>query len=294
MIKKIFLYIYYVYIMGIKKRKDLLNYYNNKKLTIEQKKIIDSIKQRKSLSLVSYEFTKEYDPKKIKVYKTKDCDYPYVFHDGKKLFLKNNPFKLIIKRTYNYLKIEQDKRSPHKYTDEKFKLDNNTVLFEVGAAEGIFALENIDKCKKVYIFECDKEWIKILNETFKPYMDKVVIIEKYVGDKVSGNFITLDSYINELDKDDNIFIKMDIEGAEVLALIGSEKLINTFSNVKLAVCTYHNQDDEEKIRKIFKKEQYIVENTPGYLTPYSLENFNPPYLRRGLLRIKRRKTNGKV
>ena len=289
MIKKIFLYIYYAYLMGIKKRKELLNYYSDKSVTKEQQELIDSIKKRKSLSLVSYDYTKKYNYRKIKVYKSDDCIYPYVIHKGKKLFLKNNPFKIIIKRTYNYLKIEQDEKSPHKYTDEKFKLENNTILFEVGAAEGIFALENIEKCKKVYIFECDKEWIKILNETFKPYMDKVTIIEKYVGDKIDSDFTTLDSYIDELNNDDNIFIKMDIEGAEVSALLGSKKIINKFPNVKLAICTYHNQDDEEKVRKIFNEEHFTISNTHGYLTPYSLENFKPPYFRRGLLRIERKK-----
>lgn len=291
MIKKIFKYIYYAFLLGIKKRKELLNYYKNKELNPEQQELINSIKNRGSLELVSYNYSKEYNYRKVKVHRIQNCSYPYVIHDGKKLFLKNNPFKIIIKRTYNYLKIEQDERSPHKYTDANFTLDNNTVLFEVGAAEGIFALENIEKCKKVYVFECDEEWIKILKETFKPYMDKVMIVEKYVGDKNDKNFVTLDSFIDELDKNDNIFIKMDIEGAEVAALSGCKKLINSFSNVKLAVCTYHNQDDEEKIRKMFDEKLFSVKNTPGYLTAYSLDNFNPPYLRRGLLRITKKSKN---
>lgn len=56
----------------------------------------------------------------------------------------------------------------------------------------------------------------------------------------------IDVEVSNLDDDlecKNVsFIKMDIEGAEQKALIGSEKLIGQ-NRPKLAICIYHNCED---------------------------------------------------
>lgn len=60
------------------------------------------------------------------------------------------------------------------------------------------------------------------------------------------NVVDLDSAI----KDEKVtFIKMDIEGAEQNALIGSKKLITTY-HPKMAICVYHCNDDIYEIPKM--------------------------------------------
>ena len=53
--------------------------------------------------------------------------------------------------------------------------------------------------------------------------------------------VALDEDIEEL-----TFLKMDIEGAEQGALLGSERLIRSL-HPKLAICTYHGYEDIWKI-----------------------------------------------
>ena len=63
------------------------------------------------------------------------------------------------------------------------------------------------------------------------------IIDKECGDKVQ--VVTLDDYVYD---EKPTFIKMDIEGAEMEALIGARRIIQTYKP-KLAVCLYHKPQD---------------------------------------------------
>jgi Trk K+ transport system NAD-binding subunit len=58
--------------------------------------------------------------------------------------------------------------------------------------------------------------------------------------------------VEELGLEKVDFIKMDIEGAEVDALIGAEETISQFKP-KLAICTYHRPTDPIEIRRILLK-----------------------------------------
>jgi FkbM family methyltransferase len=64
--------------------------------------------------------------------------------------------------------------------------------------------------------------------------------------------LKIDTLVEELGLERVDFIKMDIEGAEVDALIGAEKTISQFKP-KLAICTYHRPTDPIEIRKILLK-----------------------------------------
>jgi hypothetical protein len=100
----------------------------------------------------------------------------------------------------------------------------------------------------VFLFECEDRWVEALRATFKPWMEKVRIVYKYVGDRDEGNCLTLDSLFaaGELPSD-NLYLKMDIEGAEMQALRGAEKLLAQGKNISLAVCTYHQAQDVREI-----------------------------------------------
>lgn len=48
------------------------------------------------------------------------------------------------------------------------------------------------------------------------------------------------------------FIKMDIEGAEVSALIGADKVFKNSKDIRCAICAYHRHGDEEKNKYYIK------------------------------------------
>jgi predicted RNA methylase len=163
---------------------------------------------------------------------------------------------------YRSLIIEQDIESPHRYVKSYKELEGKTLL-DIGAAEGIFALDTIDYVKKVYLFECEREWIEPLQLTFNPWKDKVEIVEKYVSENNSEKCVTLDTFMKEKEKD-NIHIKMDIEGAEQSALKGAKKLLSNNKPISFSVCTYHKAEDAKVISSFFESLGYTYEFTKGY------------------------------
>jgi hypothetical protein len=82
------------------------------------------------------------------------------------------------------------------------------------------------------------------------------------------------------------FIKMDIEGAEVRALRGTVNLLHT-NFPKLAICTYHNTDDNREIKQILEDIGYnSLKNSEGYVIctgEWELENLEDVDFRRALL-----------
>lgn len=64
----------------------------------------------------------------------------------------------------------------------------------------------------------------------------------------------LDDIVRELDLDRVDFIKMDIEGSEVRALEGAQQTLARF-RPRMAICSYHNHDDVEKIPRVVRAAQ---------------------------------------
>lgn len=132
------------------------------------------------------------------------------------------------------------------------------------------------------MFECDEEWIEALEETFEECKEKVQIIKKFVSDK--NNEITLDKFQNNI-KEKIDFIKMDIEGVEILALKGAEYILEKNIDLKIIDCVYHKSNDEKDIREILK--DFKVESTNRYMLFYMDKDLSTPYFRRGILRAEK-------
>ena len=64
----------------------------------------------------------------------------------------------------------------------------------------------------------------------------------------------MDDVIN-VPKNSNIFLKIDIEGAEPAALHGAKRVLST-NKVRASVCSYHNVNDALKIKSIFQSYDY--------------------------------------
>jgi hypothetical protein len=121
------------------------------------------------LSVFPYSFTDKYNPAEVKVYTDKEHDRYYVIHHGKRLYCTKSTTYKGAQIWYNNLRIEQDIASPHRYLTDRFNVQADDIFADIGSAEGILALEIIDKVKKVYLFESEDEWIDALYQTFSPW-----------------------------------------------------------------------------------------------------------------------------
>jgi hypothetical protein len=203
---------------------------------------------------------------------------PYVEHNGKKLYFPRQMDEMAMRHMYWMLIKEQDPNSPHRYVKSYEELKGKTLL-DLGAAEGIFALDAIEHVRKVYLFECDEKWIEPLRMTFAPWKEKVEFVYRYVSDKDDDENITLDSFMKGKEQD-GLHIKMDIEGAELSALQGATQLLSGGTSIALSVCTYHKADDAENIPRFLSSLGYSCEFTRGFM-------FLSPYMRKAMCRGKK-------
>ena len=158
---------------------------------------------------------------------------------------------------------------------------------DCGALDGntsIWATEWFNQIHKIWVFEPDTRNAKECKENLKNIESEVSVIEKAVYSsntelyfKESNNGMssidssgevcvktaTLDSVIE--DRGD-LYIKMDIEGAEIEALRGAERLIRN-CKPKLAICIYHKDEDVIKIPEMLLK---YNEDYKFYIRHYSL------------------------
>lgn len=222
--------------------------------------------------MIPYEYTRNYNAQDIVVYSDNECNMKYVLYDNKRLYFpeeKRCYYSEVfddntIRNYYNTLLQERDVNSPHCYESDAVQVQSGDVIADIGAAEGIFALSVIEKVKKVYLFEVLEEWVAALKMTFAPWKEKVVIVNKYVSGLTKNDFTTLDDYLN--DKEVN-FIKADIEGSELDLLRGAGNILATRNNLRLAICTYHQDDHAESARKILESNGFFTEFSKGYIVP---------------------------
>ena len=215
---------------------------------------------------------------------------PYVCHKGKRLYFPQTySIEKCIQMYRSYigeeclLGGEYREKQPHQYLTGTFNIKAGDVLVDVGCAEALLSLDCIEKVSKVYLFESEPMWIPALNATFKDYLHKVVIINKYVSNKDSETTITLKSALRE-EHGKQLFIQMDIEGAEVEVLEGSREYLTERQNIKLACCTYHRQHDAEDVPRLLSEMGYKYEFSEGYMLFYADVNMQYPYFRKGLVR----------
>lgn len=218
----------------------------------------------------------------------------YVMFDGKRLYLKRNWNDFIYRDGKLYLKYlygEQDFNSPHLYEEGDVYVEEGDVLIDAGACEGNFSLHNIDKISKVYLIECDPDWMEALRYTFKPYEDKVVFINKFLSNHDDGNNIRMDTFVDgKVD-----FIKMDIEGEEINALRGARRILATNKNIKCSICAYHRHDDEIKIKGILSEFDIKTSVSRGYMLFYGDQSVvEVPELRKGIVRGIKKKENERM
>lgn len=268
-------------------RKKILNYFASlpeEEVNDEQKEVVKFL-EKNEIKIFPYLFNDNYSADKIEVFKDAEKGLKYVIQDGKRLYFKKRWNENRIKRAYSDLTREQDLNSSHRYLTDSFSIGSNDVLADIGAAEANFTLAVIDKIKKAYIFEYDREWAEGLRATFAPWADKVVIINKYVSDKDDDSHVRFDTFYKE--NNDLTFIKIDVDGAESIVLDSCNEVFKSPVPFKVVLCTYHKNDDEKDFNLLLKNHGFNVTPSKGYMIYYYDKKMKVPYLRRGLIRATR-------
>lgn len=277
------------YKLLIKKKNEIKNYFKNSNLTYIDQDYLNAFKfiEKHGWTMYPGEYSLKYKKMDIEVYRDYDCGLLYVMHVGKRLYFKRSmKRKEECEQLYINLLIESDIESPHCYIDSEFFLKENSIVLDIGSAEGIFVLSNIEKIKHAYLFEYDPEWTEALQHTFKKWNSKITIINKYVSNQDSDTEISIDFFVSKNNVQPD-FIKMDIEGAEHKALTGAKKTIYSADELCLTVCTYHRHHDSDEFSLFFDKLNYQTNFTKGVLLILN-EDFSsdlqPPYFRKGVIR----------
>jgi hypothetical protein len=241
--------------------------------------------ENNEIRIFPYTFHNNYSPDKIEVLYDKERKMRYVLQDGRRLYFKRRWKEKKIQQAYSDLMREQDINSPHRYVTDSFKAGSNDVVADIGAAEGNFSLSVIEEVKKVYLFEYDKEWIEALHATFAPWPEKVEIINKFVTDRNDDSHIRFDTFFES--KKDVTFLKIDVDGAEEVVLNSCKGMFRTKQPLKIALCTYHKNDDEKELTSALLEHGFSVTASKGYMINYYDKKMKAPYLRRGLIRAVR-------
>lgn len=173
---------------------------------------------------------------------------------------------------------------PYEY--DKVLIEDGDIIVDCGANIGLFTGLASRKTPngKVYSFEPVQEVRDMLIKTSE-YYNNVVVIDMALSDsegtidmtydscncmggcivqnKKEGNLTvrvdTIDHFVEENHIEKVDFIKADIEGAERNMLRGAKNTLKKYAP-KIAICTYHLDDDKEVLERLIKEANpnYIV------------------------------------
>lgn len=167
--------------------------------------------------------------------------------------------------TGDFRNFEKVFSSPQYFPKDLVSLSKSEIFLDIGGYTGDTVEEFIKQCEGNYNKIITVEPNPKNHEKIKHVVDKydnIQLIEKGIsnkkdllyfntseGEETSGCFTNNNSdmkihvdTIDNLISDEVTFLKMDIEGFELKALQGAQKLIKKFKP-KLAICLYHNPID---------------------------------------------------
>ena len=264
-------------------RREILEYYSNfpqDKISRELSEPIDFLKHN-PLTYFPCNLSSKYCAENVQLFFDQGIGLNFALIDGKRLYFKRGWTESECIQYCYCIQAEQDKNSPHRYLSEQFTVQTNDIVVDVGAAEGIFSLDVIEKAIRVYLFESDRGWIEALEATFVPWKEKVIIVDSFVSDKDDQTNITLDTFFQN--REHPAFLKVDVDGAEAKLLKGCMHLLAVHKPMKIALCTYHKQEDESMFSKLLREEGFNISYSKGYML-FINDELKPPYFRRGVLR----------
>lgn len=174
------------------------------------------------------------------------------------------------------------------YFDSVIQFSKDEIFVDAGVSNGNTSVRFVNKCnhkyKKLYLIEPRSDMLEVIwnnlgRESITNYelfhgglWDEVGQLT-FDGDLAGGSRIsekgetTINTTsLDELTKGEPVtFIKMDIEGAELKALIGAKETIQKYKP-KLAICIYHKREDSISIPLYIKS---LVPEYKLYMRQYS-------------------------
>lgn len=251
----------------------------------EIRQILENIKKQGYVLPYNQDFVKNHivtEQNRPKIYYDADAGMYYVFLDNKRMYYPKGHSEGSVLGQVCFCYLEQDINSPHRYLDKTFQVSEGDIIIDAGVAEGNFALSVVEKAKKVYLVECEHEWVEALEKTFEPWKEKVVIVEKMLGNQDDDTHIMIDSFVEEGEVN---FIKLDVEGAEIDSLKGASKVLENSKQVKCAICAYHRKNAEKDIRAFLEEKGFYTTTTKGYMFfKEDMDSWTDGELRRGIVR----------
>lgn len=166
------------------------------------------------------------------------------------------------------------KKHWHYYEIAETAVGPEDIVLDCGSAEGFFTFQNQNKCKKIYVIEPLPVFVESLNKLFLN-KSNIEIMPFALGDQCGSLFIepsnigsviknTTDNNFNSIKIDcftvDKLFfekdlkvtyIKADLEGYEEKMILGALNTIKKW-RPKIAITTYHRENDYKKILSIVK------------------------------------------
>ncbi|MDD2513462.1 MAG: FkbM family methyltransferase [Proteiniphilum sp.] len=264
-------------------RKRVLEHYRSHPPTDpDTQKAVEYLRQH-PLTTFYGAFQEKYRSRDVEVYRDTTLGLPYVVTEGKRLYFKRSHNKRTVQLLFTMLRIEQDGESPHCYTDASFYPREKEILSDVGCAEGYFSLLQVERMKRIYLFEQENEWLEPLKATFAPWQEKVTLVPRFVGAENSGHMISLDRFFTPREEKPD-FYKIDVEGAEASVLEGMSRLLSLHP-IRMALCTYHHPEDFERFSCFFSAQEFHQRPNAGVMIFLNdLKNLTPPYFRKCLIK----------
>ncbi len=211
---------------------------------------------------------------------------------------------------YNEVFLPSD-INPHAYVNDFIKIEKNDFVIDLGACEGFFTkFALLEGASKVFSFEPYPSLNQALSYTFdkeiksgniqlssyglsnKNSISKISNGKEFISEAAIGNegnidvqITTLDDLVKEKYFEKIDFIKIDIEGEEVNAILGSISAINKF-RPKISIAVYHDYVNAYLIKNIIENncDNYAVQfggrymweipNRPVMLYAVPSEKFN--------------------
>ena len=185
--------------------------------------------------------------------------------ESREVFNKLVSFKLSYDISFLETFIQNEE---NQYFDDFLNLNlSKHVFLDIGAFDGHTTLKFIEKCPQyagIHVFEPDPLNLAKVKDRLKEY-DRIIYYDFGISSELTtlkfdiansnSSFSDSGAISVPVNKLDNVikfpvtFIKMDIEGGEISAILGAVNTINAYHPI-LAIAAYHGIDDFWRIPEI--------------------------------------------